>query len=133
MGAVLLATLFTLILAVFAMHAMANHHHAHATAEAALPLGVADAGAAHVGGHSSHGQPAPDGVPAPHEEPDQDGSLAGACFALLCLMAASVLVALLRGRPQRPLFVLQRMRTRLPVLGRPLEPPCLYRLSILRC
>ncbi len=66
--------------------------------------------------------------------PSEDGGPGlGECLALLGLLFALVIGAVLVARQRRPLFIPRRVREPLVLLGRPPDPPCLHRLSILRC
>jgi hypothetical protein len=125
------ATLFAVLFAVFAMHGLASHDLAHgSTAPSAVPGVVADS---HVGsehGHAGTQEPDRNREPSPGQDGHLDGSM---CLALLCLLAALLALALRRGVQTRPLIILRRRANELLPRGRPAEPPCLYRLSILSC
>lgn len=133
-GALLLATLFAVIFAVFAMHSLSSHERSHRDHAAALPL-VADAPGLehdHAGSMQQPGPTEPDGPEEP--SPDHEGGVGELCLALLSLMAALIVFALLRGLSQRVLYVVHRwLGPRLVACGRYPDPPCLHRLSILRC
>lgn len=130
-GALLLATLFAVTFAVLAVHALTSHERAHSAPIATgLPLAVDTGEADHA--HA-------DLVAAPQsnesETPGHDGGGAGElCLALLSLMTALIALTLRRGVPRRLLHVAPRWNGPRSVgLGRSLDPPCLHRLSILRC
>ena len=132
-----LVTLFAVIFAVFAMHRLASHELAHGgSAAKAMPVVVAGEGNADPD-HHPHGTTAADkkgdGEPSPStaQDDDLDG---GVCLAsLLCLFAGLLALVLRSGLPARPLLVLRGVTVGLPPAGRPADPPCLHRLSIMRC
>ncbi|MFB7172251.1 hypothetical protein ACFCYM_15680 [Streptomyces sp. NPDC056254] len=130
----LLATVFTVVFAVFAMHAPTSHVHGHSGHAAAVP--VIDAGdkAQHahsdvVPGAAANTLGSPDG-----ESPCNHGGAGEICLALLYIVAALHAFALMRGGSNRVLNVLRRWSA--PAhrwISRTGDPPCLHRLSILRC
>jgi hypothetical protein len=133
-GALLLATLLAVIFAVFAMHSLSSHERSHIDHAAALPLVADDPGPGrdHSGSMQQPGPTEPDGPEGP--TPDHDGGAGELCLALLCLMAALIVLALLRGVSRRILYVVPHwLGPRLVAFGRSPDPPCLHRLSILRC
>jgi len=95
------------------------------------------------GGHGQHDQPATDSKSATstaehgaskREDSSGDGGPGLAeCLAMLSLLFAVSIGAALAARRARPLVILRRVRTKLVLSGRPPDPPCLHRLSILRC
>jgi hypothetical protein len=92
--------------------------HQHEASDSPVPL--ADHGSSSSGGHT------------PGEE--GHGHAAELCLAFLTMLLALLLaVAVWSARPTRPMVIYRRIRLRLLDLGRPAEPPCLTRLSILRC
>lgn len=131
-GALLLATLFGVVFAVFALHGLTSHEQAHSE-HAATVLVMDTAAHDHAGtGHGFESEaPGPDS-PAP--SPDHDGGAGDLCLALLCLLAALIALALRRGVPRRVLrVVLLRAEPQTFSSGRTADPPCLHRLSVLRC
>ncbi|NWF24700.1 hypothetical protein HW130_00175 [Streptomyces sp. PKU-EA00015] len=131
-GALLLATVFAVVLAVFAMHAVTSHLlQAHSGHAAALPLIDAGGKTQHAHSDVAPGDAAktpdsPDG-----ESPCDHGGAGEICLALLCIAAA--LLAFARGGSNR-VYVLRRWTA--PThrwISRTGDPPCLHRLSILRC
>ncbi|WP_067430939.1 DUF6153 family protein [Nocardioides jensenii] len=132
-SALVLATLFAVVFGVFAMHSLTSHERGHA-GHAALPL------AAEAADREHHTEPAGSKAPesADSESPadDDNSGVAELCMALLCLMAALIALALSRGISRRILYVVVIPRwigSRIAVLSRSADPPCLHRLSILRC
>lgn len=131
-GALLLATLFGVIFAVFTMHGLTSHEQAHSE-HAATVLAMDTAAHEYPGeGHGFDTEEPEPGSPAP--SPDHGGGAGDLCLALLCLLAALIALALRRGIPGRVLCVLLRWaESRTFSSGRTTDPPCLHRLSILRC
>ena len=132
--ALLLVTLFAVIFALFAMHSLSSHERTHSDHAAALPLVANDPGLKHdhTGSMQQPGPTQPDGPQGP--SPDHDGGAGELCLALLCLMTALVALVMRRGPSGRILYVAPRwLGPRLLALGRSPDPPCLHRLSILRC
>ncbi|MFD5425323.1 hypothetical protein [Streptomyces sp. NPDC127084] len=129
-GALLLATVFALVLAVLAMHAPTSHLQAHSGHAAALPLIDAGDKAQHAAPADATKTPdRPDG-----ESPCDHGGAGEICLALLCIVAALRVFALMRGGSNRVLDALRRWAA--PThrwIGRTGDPPCLHQLSILRC
>lgn len=128
-----LVTLFAVLFAVFAMHGLASRGLAHGgSAATAMPVVVSGDGHAdldHVDGTAALDKRG-DGGPSPDQDHDLDG---GVCLALLCLFAGLLALMLRKGRRVRPRFVLRRVTAGLLPRGRPADPPCLHRLSIMRC
>lgn len=131
-GALLLATLFAALLGVIAMHGLAGHGVAHSSGVHSTLPAVADAPFGSEG--HEHG-PSHERVPdAPASPDDHHDVSAEACLAILCLLIALLLLAVRRGRLARAMVVFgRRPRSQLVLRGRPADPPCLHRLSILRC
>ena len=133
-GALPLATVFAVVLAVLAMHALTSHLQAHSGHAVALPL--IDAGDKTQHAHSdvapgdaTKTPDSPDG-----ESPCDHGGAGEICLALLCIVAVLLAFALGRGVSNRVLHVLRRWAA--PThrwISRTGDPPCLHRLSILRC
>lgn len=134
--------LLPVLFAIFAMHGLASHGLAHG-GRAATALPVVSAGDGQSGPRHVHGTTAPHnlhGTTAPHKErgsepaPDQDHDLdGGVCLALLSLLAGVLAYALRAGLHARPTLLLRSGIVRLLPRGRPARPPCLHRLSIMRC
>ncbi|WP_327304105.1 DUF6153 family protein [Streptomyces sp. NBC_01298] len=130
-GALLRATLVAVVLALFAMHVLASHQPDHSGHAAAFPLIDAGDKAQHAHsdvapGHVTRTLASPDG-----ESPCDHGGVGESCLALLCIVAALFTFAIRRGVSNR---VLQRWAARArPWISRTGDPPCLHRLSILRC
>lgn len=143
-GAVLLATLFTVLFGFFAMHGVAAHGVSHPDGSHSAIPGVAHASNHHADHQAGTEAPKHSaayrglGAAGPPEpgpgSPDNHGDAGEACLAIfgLLLIALVALVAR-RGQSVRPLLVLRQVKTRLIVCARPGEPPCLHSLSILRC
>lgn len=135
-GVLLLATLFAVLMGVIAMHGLAGHGVVHSSGVHSTLPGVAEAPAdgpagsqGHVHGTSHEGSP-----DAPASPDGHHGVSGEACLAILCLLIALLLLAVRRGRLARTMVVLgRRPRSRVVLRGRPADPPCLHRLSILRC
>ncbi|NXY96789.1 hypothetical protein HYE82_20855 [Streptomyces sp. BR123] len=130
----LLATVFAVVFAVFAMHAPISHVHAHSGHAAALP--VIDAG--EKAPHTHSDVALQDATEARHsrdgDSPCNHGGAGKICLALLYLVAALHAFARIRGGSNRILDALRRSSA--PVhrwISRTGDPPCLHRLSILRC
>ena len=131
------AVVWTLLLiGLFVMHGASSHGTApHASSPAAT--GAADMWlglAAGHSGHAGHEGVAVNGDSVQHSESDEGESPwhSGAELCLALLSALAVLLAL--TRPERQLFEVRRAVTPLdPPWLRPSGPPCLIRLSILRC
>lgn len=132
----LLATVFAVVLAVFAMHALTSHLlQAHSGHAAALPLIDAEHKAQHAHSDVAPGDATtttPDSSDG--ESPCDHGGAGEICLALLCIVAALHAFARMRGGSNRVLYVLRRwaapMHRWISHTG---DPPCLHRLSILRC
>lgn len=128
----LLATLFAVLLGVIAMHGLAGHGVAHSSGVHSTLPGVADAPAGSQG--HEHGTSHEGGPDAPAPPDDQHAVSGEACLAILCLLIALLLLAVRQGRLARTMAVLGRWpRPHVVLRGRPADPPCLHRLSILRC
>ncbi|WP_149829090.1 hypothetical protein [Streptomyces tailanensis] len=129
-----MATLFAVVLAIFAMHALTTHHQAHSCHAAALPLTDAGDQTQHA-----HTAVAPGEVTRTPDGPDDaspcdHGGAGDSCLALLGIVAALLAFALRRGVSNRVLCMLRRWAA--PAhrwISRTGDPPCLHRLSILRC
>ena len=125
-----LVTLFAVLFAVFAMHGLASHDRAHGgDAVTALPVVAGDGFADPRHGH---GTTAPDNPDAGEQSPDHDLG-GGVCLALLGLFAALLALVLRKVLDPRSLFALRRVAVGLLPPGRAADPPCLHRLSIMRC
>ncbi|MFG2296883.1 DUF6153 family protein [Streptomyces sp. NPDC048603] len=143
-GALLLATLFAVVFAVFAMHSLTTQQ-AHSCHTAALPLiGTADENPhAHTDVTSGNVAPGdatrtPDSPvgesPHDHGHDHDHGGTAETCLALLCVVAALLALALGRGPSERVLYVLSRgAASAHGRLSRTGAPPRLHQLSVLRC
>lgn len=143
-GAVLLATLFTVLFGFFAMHGVAAHGVSHPDGSHSAIPGVAHASNHHADHQAGTEAPKHSaayrglGAAGPPEpgpgSPDNHGDAGEACLAILgLLLIALVALVARRGQSVRPLLVLRQVKTRLIVCARPGEPPCLHSLSILRC
>ncbi|MFD9412586.1 DUF6153 family protein [Streptomyces sp. NPDC059989] len=128
-GALLRATLLAVVLALFAMHVLASHQPVHSRHAAAVPL--IDAGVKTQHAHSDVAPP--DATTTPHS-PDGEcdhGGVGESCLALLYIVAAVFTFALRRRVANRiPGRRAERTHSWITRAG---DPPCLYRLSILRC
>ncbi|MFD5620392.1 hypothetical protein [Streptomyces yangpuensis] len=130
----LLATVFAVMFAVLAMHAPASHLQAHSGHAAALPVIGAGEKAPHA--HSdvalhdaTETRHSPDG-----DSPCNHGGAGEVCLALLYLVAALHAFARIRGGSNRILDVLHRWSEPMHRwISRTGDPPCLHRLSVLRC
>lgn len=128
-----MATVFAVMLAVFAMHSLTTHQQHHSCHAAASSLIDAGDKAQHA-----HADVAPRDATKTADSPDDEspgdhGGVGESCLALLCVVAA-LAFALGRGVSKRVLYVLRRWAA--PThrrISRTGDPPCLHRLSILRC
>ncbi|MFG2330005.1 hypothetical protein ACGFMM_10300 [Streptomyces sp. NPDC048604] len=119
--------------AVFAMHTLTTER-AHSCHTAALPLigGADETQHAHTGvspGDAAHTPDSPG-----HASRHDHGGAEETCLALLCVVGALLAFGLGRGASHRVLYVLHRGAP--PAhswISRTGDPPCLHRLSILRC
>jgi len=136
-----LLTLLGVLAGLMAMHALGPHDrdhsdgHAHRLVAAALPGEATDE---HSGPHHADDadRAAVSTQPAASVDssPDGDGGAsAGECLALLGSLLWLLISAVLAARLRRPILILRRVREQLLLLRRPPDPPCLTRLSILRC
>ena len=128
-----MVTLFAVVFGVFAMHALTSHHVHHDGADNELrAAAMAEHGHAEAGIEAG-AQQAQDPHPDPPEEDRGEGAVM--CLALACFVAVLMALALRRGVSTRVLFDVRRWTivTSRAVGRRHLEPPCLHRLSILRC
>ncbi|MBT2492932.1 hypothetical protein J7E96_31390 [Streptomyces sp. ISL-96] len=130
-GALLRAMLLAVVLALFAMHVLASHQPAHSGHAAAFPL--IDAGDKTLHAHSDvasgDATRTPDSLDG--ESPCDHGGVGESCLALLCIVAALFTFALRRGGSNRILG--RRAEPTHSWISRTGDPPCLHRLSILRC
>lgn len=138
-GAALLATLFAVLFGFFAMHGVAAHGVGHGDGSHSTIPGVTEAVGYHAvteGHQDGITQAAAGETGADHEPTSPEGhdGLGGeACVAMLILLIALIITAVRCGRTVRPMSILRRMRSRLILYARTSEPPCLHRLSIMRC
>ncbi|WP_159050808.1 MULTISPECIES: DUF6153 family protein [unclassified Streptomyces] len=131
-GALLRATLLAVVLALFAMHVLASHQPVHSGHATAIPRVDAPATTAHTHSHAAPADAAapPHGPPGPDGECDH-GGVEESCLALLYIVAALFTFALRRVGTNgvlRPWAARTYSWT-----SRTGDPPCLHRLSILRC
>ncbi|MGW0118029.1 DUF6153 family protein [Streptomyces sp. NPDC003327] len=123
------ATLLAVVLVLFGMHVLASRHPIHSSHATAVPLAGAHGTTEH-----KHSHAAPADAAATPRSPDGECDHGGAgegCLALLYMVAALFTFAL---RRQAGNGVLRRWAARArPRAGRTGDPPCLHRLSILRC
>lgn len=132
----LAAALWTLLLlGLFVMHGAGSHAStAHASAPAMQALGST---ASHDG-HADHETGAESGDPIT-DSGDEGGEpghgAAELCLAILCALLSALAAFGASTRPRRPLFTVRRSAVGAPFPSwlRPPDPPCLIRLSILRC
>ncbi|MCX5277776.1 DUF6153 family protein [Streptomyces virginiae] len=130
-GVLLRATLPAVVLALFAMHVLASHQPDHSGHAAAFPLIDAGDKAQHAHsdvapGDATKTPASPDGEP-----PCDHGGIGESCLALLYIVAALFTFVLRHGGSNG---VLRRWAARAhPWISRTGDPPCLHRLSILRC
>lgn len=130
--------LLAVLAGLFAMHGLGPHSEDH-------PSGHTPSVVALVAGdvaHAQHEASIPEtGRPIDHADsskdaeasPEAEDSMLGECLALLGFALALVVLALIAARRTRPVAVERRRRERVVLFGRPPDPPCLHRLSILRC
>ncbi len=134
-GAVLLATLFAAVLAVAATLSLSTPEASHADHAVAVPAATHDS--AHDHGHPGSGQQA--GASQPAEAaglsfPALGDGTGGLCVGLVCLMAALIALAARLADARRVVSVLPRwLDPHLVAHGRFSDPPCLHRLSVMRC
>lgn len=125
------------------MHGLGSHddHHSESHVPWAVAVTFADADSAAAAGHS-HADDTNDvaksvgtAVTAPVDSApaSDDGSESGEALAILVPAFGLLLALTLTARGRRPIAVRSHVREQLLLLGRRLDPPCLYRLSILRC
>ncbi|WP_329378413.1 DUF6153 family protein [Streptomyces sp. NBC_01351] len=116
--------LLAVVLALFAMHILASHQQVHGGHAAG---GKAQHTHSDVApGVAAETPDSPDG-----ESPCDHGGVGESCLALLCIVAALFTFVLRRRGSNR---VLRRWAARgHPWTSRTGDPPCLHRLSILRC
>lgn len=113
------------------MHVLASHQLDHSGHAAAFPLVDAGDKARHAHPDVAPGDVtetlgSPDG-----ESPCDHGGVGESCLALLCIVAALFTFAIRHRVSSR---VLQRWTARArPWISHTGDPPCLHRLSILRC
>lgn len=126
-----------LLLGLFAMHGASSHGAtAHASAPSSSVLGVP---VSHDG-HAGHVDIADNGDPVQDSETGGGSgspghSSAELCLAILCALLTALAAFGALTYPKRPRFGVRRSgyRTPLPSWLQPPDPPCLIRLSILRC
>lgn len=130
-GAAVLGTLFAVAFAVIAMHGLTPHQHAHGASSSSVlsSITVEHHGVDESGRHHGHGPVAPADAPGEHEP----ASPAEMCFALVCVLAALVLLILARRLPRRSIALAPRPDRRTPFRSRHPRPPDLHDLSILLC
>jgi hypothetical protein len=131
------------LVGVLAMHGLMPHSAAHADGGLSAVVDVASASGDHSHADHQHDaahSPAPmadhgsssSGGHTPGE--GEHGHVAELCLAFLTMLLALLLaVAVWSARPTRAMVIYRRVRLRIIDLSRPAEPPCLTRLSILRC
>ena len=132
-GALLFATLLAVVLAVFVMHTLTSHR-THCGPSASALAGVVSP-VAHQHTDGGHHDEVGSAKSSSAESPEQDHGAPGViCWAMLSMLAAFIALALRRSLPTRVLFVMRRWTSSgwLP-RGRLADPPCLHRLSVLRC
>ena len=133
-NSLLLVTLFAVILSVFAMHSLSAHESTHREHAAVPSLLTDETGLErdHTGSMRNVGLTQPGSLDGPR--PDHEVGSGDLCLAFLYLVTALVTLTMLRGLSRRILYAVPRRRGPRPVaLGRSPDPPCLHRLSILRC
>lgn len=120
------------------MHGLGPHGEDHSAGH--LPGGVALVAA--EDSHASHDPAAaasdtavvPEMGASNGSAPNEEGGVGlGECLALLGLLFAFAIGVVLLARRRRPRFIARWAGEVLELLGRPPDPPCPYRLSILRC
>lgn len=124
-----------LILGLFVMHGASSHGTtAHASAPPAKVFGDSLSHDA----HASHGDLTDSGASV--QDSDDNGgspghSAAELCLAIVCALLSALAVFGTLTHPKHVLFKVRRrgVRTPFPSWLRPPDPPCLIRLSILRC
>jgi hypothetical protein len=124
-----------LLLGLFVMHGASSHGSiAHDSATAPNVLGVTASHDAHAG----HDGLVESGGPGGDQE-DGSGSrghsVAELCLAILATLLSAFAAFGALTHPRRPLFKIRRRAVSAPFPSwlRPPDPPCLIRLSILRC
>lgn len=125
--------LLALLAGLFAMHGLGPHDQDHSTGHVPTAIAVVTPDTDHDVHDASGPEPSTGQADRTHEDPTDQGGGLGECLALLGLLFALVMAVLVSARTTRPMVVLRRVRARLLLLGRPPDPPCLHRLSIMRC
>lgn len=130
--------LMALLAGLFAMYGLGPHDEDHSDGHAPSLVALVSAddypGQHHQEATTTDASLALDsGVSRESAPPGDGGPGLGECLALLGLLFALAISAVLAARRTRPLFILRRFREALVLRGRPPDPPCLHRLSILRC
>lgn len=123
-----------LLLGLFAMHGASHSSADHTSAPAADVLGSIVS----YDGHAGHVGLVESGDPGGGSEDDGGSpghSAAELCLAILCALLSALAAFGALTHPRRPLFKVRRSPGSAPFPSwlRPPDPPCLIRLSILRC
>lgn len=123
-----------------AMHGLGTHG---TRAHAAVGQPAIGQALTHVDGQKSaadHAQADPEATSGTERSaigtPIGHGSMTGlfaACLAILCGILAAVAAVFLRQLSRRPLACSAREVRALVIAGRDRDPPCLVRLSVMRC
>ncbi len=129
--------LVAVLAGLFALYGLKLHHEDHTAGHLPSIVALVAADDAHAQGHDGTETGQTTGPPhttSSDSAPNDDGGPGlGECLALLGLLAWTAFCAGLAARPTRPLANLRTVPAQHPLLRRPPDPPCLHRLSTLRC
>lgn len=113
------------------MHVLASHQQDHSGHTAAFPLIDTGDKAQHAHSDVASGDATRTPVSPGGESPCDHGGVGESCLALLCIVAVLFTFVVRRGGSNR---ILRRWAARTHAwISRTGDPPCLHRLSILRC
>lgn len=126
----------------FAMHGLGNHGTGShldtaqpVSADLSAQLGMH--GSFHSASDVQESAPTSSGTPglgmSQHSSPDPMGELVSMCLAILLGVLAGFAAALLGHLERRPLARAARTVQSTVIVGRDRDPPCLVRLSVMRC
>lgn len=137
--------LLAVLVGLFAMHGLGSHddHHSDSHLPWAVAVTLEDTASPAVESGHSHavhgidldevGSGAATLAPIDSKPASEDGSEPGEGLTILAPALGLLFGLAFAFAGRRPIAVFSRMRRPNVLIGRLLEPPCLYRLSILRC